>query len=180
MQKGPMSSHEPGFAPQAVGRPFMDHSTSTQHSVFNHTEAMQRGPMSWHKPSFAPPAVGRPFMDHFTSTQHSGMGPVAPPRGIPFGRFPPSGPPPRGQLNMTPVPPHIRQFQGMLPCEPLRPLSGGPRFQGPWPVGAPSGFAIRHPMLPLQGSDPRFQGQHYMGIPPPHPPSTWTVPNKIK
>ncbi|XP_068735896.1 uncharacterized protein [Montipora capricornis] len=166
MQKGPMSSHE------AVGRPFMDHSTSTQHSVFNNTEAMQRGPMSWHKPRFAPPAVGRPFMDHFTSTQHSGMGPVAPPRGIPFGRFPPSGPPPRGQLNMTPVPPHIRHFQGMLLCEPLRPLSGGPRFQGPWPVGTPSGFAIRHPMLPLQGSDPRFQGQHYMGIPPPHPPST--------
>ena len=165
----------------------------------------QRGPPP--RPGSGPgfdPQAGRPFKDHFTSgAQQFGIRPMAPSGGGPAGRFSLRGPLSGGPSNM--VPPHTRQFQGRPPegssfqgnypvgqpsgftlrhCLPPRqgfsgPLSGGPCFQGPWqvsapsgyPVGQPSGFTLRHCLPPRQGfsgplsGGPCFQGRWQVSAP---------------
>ena len=136
----------------------------------------QRGPppRPGSGPRFAPQAVGRPFKDHFTSgAQQFGIRPMAPPGGGPAGRFSLRGPPFDGPLEMVPPHSHTGSTIGftLRHCLPLQqgfsePLSGGPCFQGPWQVSAPSGFSSQHPM-PQGFPEPSFQGRNYIGMHPP-------------
>ena len=155
IQRGPppRPGSGPRFAPQAVGRPFMDHFTSG---------AQQFGirPM-------APPGGG-------AAGRFSHRGPLS---GGPLDMVPPH----TRQIQGRPL--EGSSFQGNFPvgqpsgftlrhCLPPRqgsgPLSGGPCFQGPWQVRAPSGFSSQHRM-PQSFPKPSFQGQNYIGMHPPRP-----------
>lgn len=185
-----------GWEKSSRKRSWQNHAKAHPVDQKQNAVVIQRGPPPRPDsgPRFAPQAVGRPFMDHFTSgAQLFGIRPMAPPGGGPAGRFSRRGPPSGGPLYM--VPPHTRQFQRRPPegsslqenypvrqpsgftlrhCLPPRqgfsgPLSGGPCFQGPWQVSAPSGFPSQHPM-PQGFPEPCFQGQNYIGM---HPRPPW-------
>lgn len=164
IQRGPPPRPDSGprFAPQAVGRPFMDHFTSGAQQFGIRPMAPPGGGPAGRFSRRGPPSGGPLYM--------------VPPHTRQFQRRPPEGSSLQGNYP-------VRQPSGftLRHCLPPRqgfsgPLSGGPSFQGPWQVSAPSGFPSQHPM-PQGFPEPCFQGQNYIGMHPrpPWPHNLWAL-----
>ena len=157
MQRGPPPRPSSGrrFAPQAAGRPFMDHFISEARQFGIRPMAQPGGGPAGRFPLCGPPSRGPLDLVPPCMRQFQG----GPPGGSSFQGNYPLGQPSGFTLRHC-MPPR----QGFS-----RPLSGGPCFQGPWQVSAPSGFSSQH-FMPQGFPEPSFQGQNYTGI---HPPLPW-------
>lgn len=156
-QRGPppRPGSGPRFAPQAVGRPFVDHFTSGAQQFGIRPVVPPGGGPAGRFSLRGPPSGGPLYMVPPHTRQFQGR----PPEGSSFQGNYPVGQPSGFTLRHC-LPPR-QGFSG--------PLSGGPCLQGPWQVSAPSGFSSQHPM-PQGFPKPSFQGQNYIGM---HPPRPW-------